>query len=109
MQPAMSKEARDAPIGGMPRKKIATLGPRSPSTDSLRARTQIAQNARSMEGTCYAPLWRHLLLVALAAAPLGFGGIAAGAAAIAQGLSFAFLVPFPRSLVVGLIRRGSAP
>jgi len=49
------------------------------------------------------------LLISLVAALFGFGGIAAGATGIAQILFFIFLVLFVVSLVVGLIRRGSAP
>jgi len=44
-------------------------------------------------------------VIALIAALFGFGGIAAGAAEIAQVLFFIFLVLFVVSLVVGLFRR----
>ena len=44
-------------------------------------------------------------VIALIAALFGFGGIAAGAAEIAQVLFFIFLVLFIVSLVVGLFRR----
>jgi uncharacterized membrane protein YtjA (UPF0391 family) len=45
-------------------------------------------------------------VVALVAALFGFGGIAAGAAQIAQVLFFVFLVLFLASLIAGLFRRG---
>ena len=45
------------------------------------------------------------LVIALIAAVLGFGGIAAGAAEIAKILFFVFLALFVVSLVVGFIRR----
>jgi uncharacterized membrane protein YtjA (UPF0391 family) len=48
------------------------------------------------------------LVVALVAALLGFGGIAAGAATIAKVLFIIFLVLFLISLVLGLSRRGPA-
>lgn len=47
-------------------------------------------------------------LVAIVAAIFGFGGIAAGAATIAQVLFFIFIVLFIVSLVMGLTRRGAA-
>jgi uncharacterized membrane protein YtjA (UPF0391 family) len=47
-------------------------------------------------------------LVAILAAVFGFGGIAAGAAAIAKILFFIFLILFVLSLLVGLARRGSS-
>ena len=46
------------------------------------------------------------LIVALIAAALGFGGLAAGAGMIARILFFLFLVLFLISLVVGMTRRG---
>jgi uncharacterized membrane protein YtjA (UPF0391 family) len=46
-----------------------------------------------------------LLVVALVAALLGFGGIASGAAGIAKLLFVLFLVVFVISLVMGLVRR----
>ena len=46
-------------------------------------------------------------IIAIAAALLGFGGIAAGASSIAQVLFYIFLVLFLVSLVSGLIRRKS--
>jgi uncharacterized membrane protein YtjA (UPF0391 family) len=48
------------------------------------------------------------LIVALIAAALGFGGIAAGAGMIARILFFLFLVLFLITLVVGFTRRGGA-
>jgi len=45
-------------------------------------------------------------IIALVAALFGFGGIAAGAASIAQVLFFLFLILFLGSLIFGLIRRG---
>jgi uncharacterized membrane protein YtjA (UPF0391 family) len=56
---------------------------------------------------------RHIMLyyalvffvIALIAAALGFGGIAAGAASIAKILFFIFLVIFLVTLVMGLMRR----
>ena len=48
-------------------------------------------------------------IVALIAAVLGFGGIAAGAAGIAKILFFIFLVAFVVSLLVGVFRRGVDP
>jgi uncharacterized membrane protein YtjA (UPF0391 family) len=45
-------------------------------------------------------------LIAIVAAVFGFGGIAAGAATIAQVLFFLFLVLFVVSLIMGLVRRG---
>jgi uncharacterized membrane protein YtjA (UPF0391 family) len=45
-------------------------------------------------------------IVAIVAAIFGFGGIAAGAASIAQVLFFIFLVLFIASLIAGLLRRG---
>jgi uncharacterized membrane protein YtjA (UPF0391 family) len=45
-------------------------------------------------------------LIAVVAAVFGFGGIAAGAATIAQVLFWIFLVVFLVSVVVGLARRG---
>lgn len=47
-------------------------------------------------------------LIAIVAAVFGFGGIAAGAATIAQVLFFLFLVLFIVSLIMGLVRRGKA-
>ena len=44
-------------------------------------------------------------VVAIVAAVLGFGGIAAGATEIAKVLFFIFVVLFVVSLVVGLFRR----
>jgi uncharacterized membrane protein YtjA (UPF0391 family) len=44
-------------------------------------------------------------VIALIAAALGFGGIAAGAASIAKILFFIFLVIFLVTLVMGLVRR----
>jgi len=45
------------------------------------------------------------LVIALIAAALGFGGIAATASGIAQILFYIFLVLFLVSLITGLIRR----
>jgi uncharacterized membrane protein YtjA (UPF0391 family) len=45
------------------------------------------------------------LLVALAAAVFGFGGIASSAAGIAKLLCVLFLIVFVASLVLGLVRR----
>jgi uncharacterized membrane protein YtjA (UPF0391 family) len=45
-------------------------------------------------------------IIALIAAVLGFGGIAAGAAGIAKILFFVFLVAFVVSLLMGVFRRG---
>jgi uncharacterized membrane protein YtjA (UPF0391 family) len=45
-------------------------------------------------------------IVALVAAIFGFGGIAAGAATIAQVLFWIFLVVFLASVIMGLARRG---
>lgn len=45
-------------------------------------------------------------IIAIIAAVFGFGGIASGAATIAQILFFIFVVLFLISLVVGLTRRG---
>lgn len=45
------------------------------------------------------------LVIALIAALLGFGGIAAGAAAIAKILFYIFLGLFVISLLVGVVRR----
>ena len=47
-------------------------------------------------------------LIAIVAAVFGFGGIAAGATAIAKILFFVFLVLFLVSLVFGLVGRGRA-
>ncbi|GJH13534.1 hypothetical protein CBA19CS11_31870 [Caballeronia novacaledonica] len=44
-------------------------------------------------------------IIAIIAAALGFGGIAAGAASIAKILFFIFLVIFLVTLVMGLMRR----
>lgn len=44
-------------------------------------------------------------ILALIAAVLGFGGIAAGAAAIAKILFFVFLIAFVVSLLMGVFRR----
>ena len=44
-------------------------------------------------------------IVALIAAVLGFGGIAAGAASIAKILFFIFLIAFVVSLLMGVFRR----
>jgi uncharacterized membrane protein YtjA (UPF0391 family) len=44
-------------------------------------------------------------IVAIVAAALGFGGIAAGAASIAKVLFFIFLVIFLVTLVMGVVRR----
>ncbi|WP_019960838.1 DUF1328 domain-containing protein [Woodsholea maritima] len=43
-------------------------------------------------------------IVAIIAAVFGFGGIAAGAASIAQILFFGFLILFAIALVVGLVQ-----
>lgn len=48
------------------------------------------------------------LIVALIAAALGFGGVAAGAGMIAKILFFLFLVLFLITLIVGFTRRGGA-
>jgi uncharacterized membrane protein YtjA (UPF0391 family) len=45
-------------------------------------------------------------IVALVAGIFGFGGIAAGAATIAQVLFWIFLVVFLASVIMGLARRG---
>jgi uncharacterized membrane protein YtjA (UPF0391 family) len=45
------------------------------------------------------------LVVALIAAALGYGGIAATAASIAQTLFFIFLVLFLVTLIIGVVRR----
>ena len=45
-------------------------------------------------------------IIAIVAAVFGFGGVAAGAASIAQVLFFIFLGLFLASLSAGLIRRG---
>ena len=45
-------------------------------------------------------------IIAIIAAVFGFGGIAAGAASIAQILFFVFLVLFIASLIASLVRRG---
>jgi uncharacterized membrane protein YtjA (UPF0391 family) len=47
-------------------------------------------------------------VVALIAAVLGFGGLAAGAAGIAKILFFAFLIGAAITLILGLARRGTA-
>ncbi|MFW6145960.1 MAG: DUF1328 domain-containing protein [Planctomycetota bacterium] len=44
-------------------------------------------------------------LIAIVAAIFGFGGVAAGAATIAQVLFWIFLVVFVISLIVGLVNR----
>jgi len=49
------------------------------------------------------------LVVALIAAALGYGGIAATAASIAQTLFFLFLVLLVVTLVIGLVRRNRLP
>lgn len=50
--------------------------------------------------------WAAVFFIcALIAATLGFGGIAAGAAAIAKILFFIFLVAFVVSLLMGVFRR----
>ncbi len=46
-------------------------------------------------------------VIALVAAVFGFGGIASGAASVAQVLFFVFVVLFLISLVVSLFRHGS--
>lgn len=46
-------------------------------------------------------------VIALIAAVLGFGGIAAGAAEIAKILCVVFVVLFLATLIAGLMRRGS--
>lgn len=48
-------------------------------------------------------------VIASIAAVFGFGGIASGAATIAQFLFVLFLVFFAVSLVMGLVRRPSSP
>ncbi len=48
-------------------------------------------------------------IIAMVAALFGFGGIAAGAATIAQVLFWVFLAVFLVSLVVGLVGRGRKP
>jgi uncharacterized membrane protein YtjA (UPF0391 family) len=45
-------------------------------------------------------------VIALIAAVFGFGGIAAGAASIAQVLFYIFLAVFLVTLLLGLFRRG---
>ncbi len=45
------------------------------------------------------------LVIAIIAGVFGFGGIAAGAIAIAKILFFVFLVLFLASLIIGLARR----
>ncbi len=45
------------------------------------------------------------LVVALIAAALGYGGIAATAASIAQTLFFIFLILFLVTLIIGVVRR----
>jgi uncharacterized membrane protein YtjA (UPF0391 family) len=45
-------------------------------------------------------------IIALIAAVLGFGGIAAGATGIAKILFFVFLIAFVVSLLMGVFRRG---
>jgi len=45
------------------------------------------------------------LVVALIAAALGYGGLAATAASIAQTLFFLFLILFVVTLIAGLLRR----
>jgi uncharacterized membrane protein YtjA (UPF0391 family) len=47
-----------------------------------------------------------LFVIALIAALLGFGGIAAGATEIAKILFFVFLILFVVSLVAGMLKRG---
>lgn len=47
-------------------------------------------------------------IIALIAALFGFGGIASGAASIAQILFFIFVVLFVISLILGLVRGRSA-
>jgi len=48
-------------------------------------------------------------IIALIAAVLGFGGIAAGAAGIAKILFFIFLIAFVVSLLMGVFRRSVYP
>ena len=48
-------------------------------------------------------------IVAIAAAMLGFGGIAAASAQIAQILFYIFVALFIISLIAGLARRGGPP
>ena len=48
-------------------------------------------------------------IVALVAALFGFGGIAAGAASIAQFLFWLFVILFVVSLIGGLVTRRSSP
>ena len=48
-------------------------------------------------------------VIALVAALFGFGGIAAGAAGIAQILFYVFVPLLFISLIAGLVRRGRAP
>ncbi|MCC6681393.1 MAG: DUF1328 domain-containing protein [Phycisphaeraceae bacterium] len=54
-------------------------------------------------------LWWALIffIVALVAAAFGFGGIATGAATIAQILFFIFILLFLISLIMGAVQRSS--
>jgi uncharacterized membrane protein YtjA (UPF0391 family) len=64
-----------------------------------------------MAGNCASPenamlYWALIFfIIAIVAAIFGFGGIAAGASSIAQGLFFLFLIIAVASLVLGTRRR----
>lgn len=69
-----------------------------------------ALGKRSSEGGSYMLYWALVFLViAIAAAILGFGGIAGAATGIAKILFFIFLVVFIVSLIAGLFRRRRPP
>jgi|GEM_PF-78881 len=76
-----------------------------------RTRTGNIPSASSRENGSAQMLYWSLVffVVAIMAAILGFGGIAAGASQTAKTLFFVFIVLFVLSLLAGLFRRGTPP
>jgi uncharacterized membrane protein YtjA (UPF0391 family) len=72
----------------------------------LKFRVQASSAPGSLQETPLMLRWALIcLVIALVAAVLGFGGIAAGAASIAKFLFYIFLLIFVVSLIMGLVRR----
>jgi uncharacterized membrane protein YtjA (UPF0391 family) len=65
-------------------------------------RRQYSTDCKGITMLYYAAVF---FVIAIVAALLGFGGIAAGASSIAQVLFFIFVVLFLVSLIAGLVRR----
>jgi uncharacterized membrane protein YtjA (UPF0391 family) len=98
-QPGLSSELKERPEAGTPARLADCFLSRSAG---FRARKRTA-------GAYHVELGGHILVIALVAALLGFGGIAGASIEIAKIVFFVALILFLISAVVGLARRSGGP